>query len=379
MIVEVLGIHEHNKGAMLMLESIRQRLADDLPEAKLAINVHMSKATRQSLGLLGIVNEEGGGVRTRAVRALPRAARRKLGLAIAHEVDVILDASGFSYGDYWGLENLKRRLVHRLRKWRRPGRVAVMLPQALGPFTSAEGKQLFAEAVSLVDHVFVRDRQSMEHVAAASSAPHVTLAPDFTGLLHPSLDSQYAALAGAAFIIPNEKVVTGRSEELRAAYLDFLQRAAECAIEAGNRVLILVHEGEKDARIARELNERMATPLDIVDLPSTLQTKALIGQAQFVIGSRFHGIVSALTSGVPPLVVGWSHKYEELLADYAVPEFIVDLEKPEQWSSKITNLLRASEDKDFRARLLAKADEQRASSEAMWSLVIDKIRSQARA
>jgi polysaccharide pyruvyl transferase WcaK-like protein len=375
MIVEVLGIHEHNKGAMLMLEAIKHRLASDLPEATLAVNVHMSKGARRSLDLFGVVNDQGGGVRTRIARAMPAFLRRKLKLATAHEVDVLLDASGFSYGDYWGVDNLKRRLVDRLVRWRRPGRKAIMLPQALGPFTSAESKKLFEQAVALLDHVFVRDQQSMKHVSAVTSARHVSLAPDFTGLLHPELDARYSELVGAGFIIPNEKVVTGHDEGLRNAYLDFLVQAVESAIDAGNRVHILVHEGEKDARIARELNSRLSRPLNIADLPSTLQTKALIGQAKFVVGSRFHGVVSALTAGVPPLVVGWSHKYEELLSEYGIADFIVNLDHRDEWSGKITALLNASEDKSFRSALFARADEQRAASSDMWGAVIDAIRS----
>jgi polysaccharide pyruvyl transferase WcaK-like protein len=374
MIVEVLGIHEHNKGAMLMLEAIRERLAADVPEAQLAINVHMSRKVRQALNLTGVVTDEGGGIRTRLVRALPKALRRRLKLATADEVDAILDASGFSYGDYWGTRNLENRLVRRLRRWRKPGKVAIMLPQALGPFTSPEARNLFAEAVEGLDQVFVRDRQSLAHVSAVASSPHISLSPDFTGLLHPALEPQHEDLAGAGFIIPNEKVVTGRDPAARVAYLDFLALAVDKALGAGNRIHILVHEGEKDARIARDLNERLSAPLKIVDLHSTLQTKALIGCAKFVIGSRFHGIVSALTAGVPPLVIGWSHKYEELLADYGLPDAIADLDAPDTWQQKIETLLRVSEDQDFRARLMSVANEQRASSDAMWKLVSEKLR-----
>ncbi len=374
MIVEVLGIHEHNKGAMLMLEAIRQQLANHVPNAELAVNVHTSKQVRRSLGLIGIVNNEGGGVRTRTVRALPRMFRKKMGWALSSEVDAILDASGFSYGDYWGTHNLKNRLTGRLRKWKKPGKVAIMLPQALGPFSSSESKTLFSEAVSLLDLVFVRDRQSMQHVVATASNSNIRLSPDFTGLLHPDLDKNYRKFEGAGFIIPNEKVVTGRDAQARINYLDFLQAAVDSAIAAGNRVHILVHEGEKDANIARDLNARLSKPLDIVDLPSTLQTKALIGKAKFVIGSRFHGIVSALTAGVPPLVVGWSHKYEELLSDYGIPDSIVDLNRREDWQHQIDVLLQTSEQKYFRESLMAIADQQRIASEEMWALVATHLR-----
>jgi polysaccharide pyruvyl transferase WcaK-like protein len=52
--------------------------------------------------------------------------------------------------------------------------------------------------------------------------------------------------------------------------------------------------------------------------------KAVIGRMDFVVGSRYHGIIAALSQMVPALVLGWSHKYFELVRDAGIEEYIAD-------------------------------------------------------
>ncbi len=42
-----------------------------------------------------------------------------------------------------------------------------------------------------------------------------------------------------------------------------------------------------------------------------------------MVASRYHACVAALSSGVPALVVGWHHKYEELFKYYGQEKWIV--------------------------------------------------------
>ena len=376
MIFEVLGVSEHNKGALLMLEAVRDQVFRAFPDARIAVPDTMSKAARSSLDLLGVLPSGSGGVRTRIKRGLPKSLRRLLGIVRPDEVSVILDASGFGYGDFWGEGKLKRRLVDRLDGWRRAGRVAVMLPQALGPFETGDMPTLFKAAVSNLDLVWVRDDVSLHHVHKVLSASHIRRAPDFTNLLHPKMPQNSQRLSGACLVIPNEKVVTGDRVHLRSAYLDFLEIAVRSLQKSGRRPLVLVHEGVKDRQIADDLNMKLDTPLQIVDLPSPLDTKAVIGSAELIISSRFHGLVSALAAGVPSLACGWSHKYNELMEDYGVPEASILLTDPGSWQIDVDNFIASSEMTGYRKRLADKAKGQQAVSQMMWDDTIRLIRDQ---
>lgn len=49
-----------------------------------------------------------------------------------------------------------------------------------------------------------------------------------------------------------------------------------------------------------------------------------IGRCQFLIASRFHSMIAGLERGVPVMLVGWSHKYKEVLDQFELGEYAVD-------------------------------------------------------
>ncbi|GAJ06742.1 unnamed protein product, partial [marine sediment metagenome] len=61
--------------------------------------------------------------------------------------------------------------------------------------------------------------------------------------------------------------------------------------------------------------------------------KAVIGNCDLLIGSRFHSLVAALSQSVPTVALGWSHKYSELMGDVGLEEFAVGFSDVElhQW------------------------------------------------
>lgn len=373
MIVKIQGVFERNKGALLMLEAIRERLARDLPEARLAVPTSVSAGYRRRHGLLGVLPD--GSRKAKLFRFVPRALLIRRGLVLPGHVDVVLDSSGFGYGDFWGLDKLRDRLLGALKRWKRPGRIAVLLPQALGPFDAPGMKRAFADSLDLLDLAFVRDAQSMAHVeAAAPGHARVRRAPDFTNLLHPPLKREFAHLAGHSFVIPNEKMVAGDRAGQRSAYVRAMAIAVETVRDSGRTVDLLVHEGAPDRKLAEAINAALAQPVDIVDLPSPLDTKAAIAAAELIVSSRFHGLVSALSNAVPALAVGWSHKYNELMADYGARALSVELGAEAAWRSDLAALLEAAGSADFRGALAAAAEEQRARSEAMWQATVAAIK-----
>jgi polysaccharide pyruvyl transferase WcaK-like protein len=43
-----------------------------------------------------------------------------------------------------------------------------------------------------------------------------------------------------------------------------------------------------------------------------------------LVASRYHSLVAALSMGTPVSVIGWSHKYDELMQSVQLSEYIVD-------------------------------------------------------
>lgn len=375
-VVEVIGVWEHNQGAMLMLEAIKQQLSSSIPGARIAVPASMSRSVREEYKLLGVL--EGNSKRMKLLRLLPSFLLRTQKLIKPDGVDVLLDASGFGYGDYWGISKLRNRLTRRLASWKSPGCVAILLPQALGPFEDPGMCAEFSEALSFIDLAFARDGQS--YLYAERCVPdgyELGRAPDFTNLLKPELASEMNKWRGYSFIIPNEKMIAKADEHETTRYLNFLQICAQKISASGRSVAILVHEGEQDLGLAQVIQTKMAVPVPIVVPRSALETKALISTADLIISSRFHGLVSALSSGVPALACGWSHKYEALMSDYQVAQYCIRLDDSEATLRLIDQFLGDARKETFREDIKRAAAEQRMLSTNMWRQCVSMIRAKA--
>lgn len=54
------------------------------------------------------------------------------------------------------------------------------------------------------------------------------------------------------------------------------------------------------------------------------EIRAWIGQCRFLVTSRFHAMIFALSRNVPVLLIGWSHKYQEVMEQFGLSEFATD-------------------------------------------------------
>jgi len=60
---------------------------------------------------------------------------------------------------------------------------------------------------------------------------------------------------------------------------------------------------------------------------NTASLRKLMGMGDLLITSRFHAMVSGLSLCVPTLVIGWSHKYQETLADFGMQRYAADVDR----------------------------------------------------
>ena len=368
--IEITGVFPANQGAMLMFEAILEQVRERLPNARIAVPGNWPQSLRDRYGLW--VTRERPLKKTLIFNLMPAPMRRRKRFLKFGEIDVLLDASGFGYGDFWGLPKLQLRLEGRLRRWKRAGRTAVLLPQAFGPFEKPGMASAMRNALNDCDLVFARDAQSAIFLRKlGSAADRIALAPDFTNLLAPALAPEYAWARNASLIIPNSRMVGTGSDS--ADYPAFLCRIAEALRAKGREPVLLLHEHRDDREIAKHLNDRLDRALNILEPESPLATKAIIANAEMVISSRFHGLVSALSSGVPALATGWTHKYQALLSDYHCEDCLVDVADRESWTSVIDKFLVHATDPAFRQLLTRAAEAEKTKSREMWDRVFTLI------
>lgn len=320
-VFELQGVNFENKGAEMMLHAAAGHFAK-AGKLKLALPFRIgSSEQRQAAGLDHLM----------FLHSEPRFANLALSLGISAAKNVVLrnsnmhtswqmsgliDASGFLYSDQWGLKSLQLQ-ARKVRRFKKAGKPVVFLPQAFGPFESPEAKSCVRQIVEHSDLIFARDRVSYNHLVGASGqVRNVFLAPDFTNLLEPTIKERIHA--ETVFIVPNARMIDKSEKDVADQYINCLSKAVSSIRTAGLEPVIMVHDAIGDRSIATEIKKRTGEPLQEMTHADPLVLKGWLAQARGVIGSRYHALVSALSSGTPVISLGWSHKYGELMGDYGL-------------------------------------------------------------
>jgi len=291
---------------------------------------------------------------------LPAALRRRAGLSVDGDLRAVLDAHGFLLSDQWGAAMAQRLLV-RVLQWERRGVPLVMLPQAFGPFEDPAVASVAAQVVSRAELVCARDRASLAHLEELGVQPRAgafRLEPDITIGLHVE---PRPTDAGDAPVVPNWNIAERADASRRARYVDSLCAAVEELRAAGARPYGLCHEGPADRALLEEVDSRVGQ-LPVVDGLSGLECKALIAASRVLVAGRFHACVSALSSGVPTVLHGWSHKYHELAHDFAWSDQVADPYDPAATARAVRQALTSTGS----AALSARAQDQAAAVARLW-------------
>ncbi|MEW9853604.1 polysaccharide pyruvyl transferase family protein [Novosphingobium rhizovicinum] len=321
--IEIKGINFANHGAAMMLMSICERLGDVHRFAAVATGDY---DTRAPYGLHQIVRRVGPISVARFVPWVPVRLRRRVGVVAECEIDGVLDASGFAYGDDWGAAKIHERLNAALERRKRTGMPVILLPQAMGSFEKPDVRAAFGHVIEHASLIYIRDSTSQAYVESAfGKHDKVRRCPDFTIGLQGLRDPRHARFIGRPAIVPNHMVVRNAGTAERKLYIDLLAASAEAARAAFGAPFIALHDAVQDAALAVELSKRLGSIEQVVEHRPQVM-KGILGDSGIVVGSRFHALVGALSHGTPVVAFGWSHKYAELLSDFGCPEALVAVE-----------------------------------------------------
>lgn len=279
------------------------------------------------------------------------------------EVDMILDASVFAYGDTWGAKKANRRLGAHIRRWKLAGIKVVLLPQAFGAFRVPELRKEMTFIFKEADRVYVRDSVSMRYVNGLHTSPNIIQKPDFTNLVAPIMPKNTSEFSDRVAIIPNIKMIEAVPKG-GVGYIDTMAGIIAAIRKEGREPFLLLHEADKDVDVAKLINATQAVPMKVVAETHPLLIKGIIGASYSVVTSRFHGLVSALSQGVPCIATSWSHKYEELLSEYEYPQGLIG--KDVDVAARVASMLDADVQRTEREHLKAKAMNYKEESKQLW-------------
>jgi polysaccharide pyruvyl transferase WcaK-like protein len=105
------------------------------------------------------------------------------------------------------------------------------------------------------------------------------------------------------------------------------------------------------------------------------ELRKLIGMGSVLVTSRFHAMISGLCTETPTVVVGWSHKYREVLDDFGLVDFGMDsqvLSTPDLLVTKVADALTRSA--EYSAQIRAALPSVRSRSAKNFAVIAQAVR-----
>ena len=267
------------------------------------------------------------------------------------QLNLIVDVSGYNLGRKWSAE-VQENYLNNIRLAKKYGIPIVMMPQSFGPFDySAEKAYLLEEIRQLMPYplvVYAREEEGARMLRESFGLSNVRLSTDlvlqnsgvalehiFTHperLTWPKLDS-----GNAVALIPNRQCfLYGDREQLLA-----LHDAAVEELCALGREVVLLHHSSEDKKICAELAERYAGRVRLIDEElSCLAYDNFVRQFQYIVCSRYHGLVHAYRNGVPSVALGWAVKYADLAAQMGQTGCALDVTSPDTTPDHVREAIR---------------------------------------
>lgn len=380
MFIEIKGVQFVNKGAELMLASVVERVKEYWPEADIVLegNPLSPYKSRAKLGAFQKLSLRKNIIDLNFISYyLPKAVRnylKKWGVVTEADIDVVLDAAGFAYGDQWGTLKIAH-LGGELKRYKKNGCKYIFLPQALGTFSRAKDIKVLKQALPKAALICAREEDSYNNVRnIIGDASNLKQFPDFTNAVKGVVPEYWVDGQQKVCFIPNSNMigVKNNNQDWKDNYVHIMTHLMKAVEELGLKPVLLNHEGTGDRDICNILNQQFDNKLELIEESDPLKVKGIIGGSKAIVCSRFHGCVSALSQGVVNLGTSWSHKYEQLFKEYGVSELLINpTSSDEQLTQLISSLF--ADDESYSTTINANAEKYKLVTETMWSTVVDVV------
>lgn len=293
-----------------------------------------------------------------------------------NKIDAILDVSGFAYSDQWGTKAVKN--VNKLMAFFKKRNVKyIFLPQAFGSFSSNEIREGMKKAIDNCNLIIARDKDSYRMLTEIVENEKIKLYPDIT-IKVKNIETVIKDVSNYSCVVPNERMLDqGREYWPDGKYLEYINNVIyRLLAETNHNILLLIHDkGVGDTNLAHSLKRNFPNEDRVIVYyeDDTMKLKSILGQANMVIGSRFHALVSALSQNVPSMALGWSHKYKMLFDDYGIGDFTFDKPNDELFDNVLHSLLKDDSRKEILNSIsMANLTLEKRNKE-MWSEVIKTL------
>lgn len=221
----------------------------------------------------------------------------------------------------------------------------VKCAQALGPFKSKTNRLVSSYFLPKMEKLYARGEETLKHLEDIELPENrYELSADLAFLFEPKFSlseengskvdravssiKEHPRADKVAAIVPSSLLDSQKPE-----YLKTIEAVCQKLIEEGYLVTLVpnaTREGFDGPRnndlytIDKLVKLKSLDPQNLVAIDfdiNTEGTRRLIELSSVVVTSRFHGLISTLSLKKPVLVLGWSHKYREVMKSFDIENY----------------------------------------------------------
>ena len=278
-------------------------------------------------------------------KLMPLSAR------LLSESDLLIDLFGISFSD--GREKFLPFNV--LSNW--PAQLmkipVVKLAQGLGTYKNVVNRVCAKWSLGNCTKVFARGDYSFEYTSQLGLNENLDQASDIAFLYDPKYtltdeNKNYVKIIVKKLDDLREKkrkiitlsissVVNSKCENRGINYINVMAHTASHYIEKGYFIILfpnatrtsLATSRNNDIPIIKSIAEKVdsqyrASLVEIIQDVNSESLRKILNKTDFLVASRFHAMIGGLALGKPTMVLGWGHKYREILENFNIIDWAFD-------------------------------------------------------
>lgn len=234
--------------------------------------------------------------------------------------DLVLDVAGVSFIDGrekflgYNVLSILPFLMHKIN--------VIKLPQALGPFNNKINYFTAKFFLNKCERVYCRGKLSLQYVKQIKKKDNFYFCPDISFSLKNINIKDFKNRSNKHIAISPSSLVMSKNHK----YIDKLVKIIKNLQKDGFTIKLILHSWRNSSQprnndlvAANKINHLLKNKLEIIGYgKNSKEIREEISKFQLVIVSRFHAMISALDTFTPVLVIGWSHKYKEILNQFGL-------------------------------------------------------------
>jgi polysaccharide pyruvyl transferase WcaK-like protein len=271
---------------------------------------------------------------------IPRSWVRARGCRAILDADCVIDVAGISFVDGRGIPitvyNALMTAVPLLL-----GTPTVKSAQAMGPFSKQPNKKLATMILPHLSAICARGARTRQHLDELKlNNVHNVADLAFTlptaDALPLSVQERIAHCKNNYILVMPSSVVKGLYQKQGGNYVDaMVALIQEIRRTTGRTVVVAPHslrvgkpEGRmNDGPVCEEIVARLLNDSEVIGITNDLysaELRKLVADCLILVTSRFHAMISGLATATPTIVIGWSHKYREVLDLFDASQYGLD-------------------------------------------------------